>query len=313
MHLVKYKEHQIISKIKHDLRQFSADKPYQYGNDELDLSLSKNNVKLINRGTTYKEVNAYRKKIESEIFKFANRKDYVKAIEVCIQVPNDCPKEQEKLFFQECYNFFCSYLPLGEKSIFLAEVHKDEHMFVNGVDISKNHLHLMFVPAAKITEKQLLSDTKKRYEGYEFKLSADALTRRAQLCSLHRELQAFITSKGIQATVVRKEEGKSKTISLPLKILKEITKNSNIILDHSITIEELSQILKDNVTYSKELTELKEQLMEKELELQKANEKIENIEKEKIVENTWGNTSSWGSSNSWGSKSHTVDANEKLF
>lgn len=219
--------------IGHNLRQIPEGR--SYGNEDVDTSLTDQNYSLIKRGNTTEEVNAYRLQIEKEIFHY-NRSNLVHCIEDVIQLPDDCPREQEREFFQECLNYIIKGLPMGERSVFLAEVHKDEHKYVDGVDISKPHLHVMYVPAVK--------DTK--HEGFEYKLCADALTKRAALKAWHPGLQKHLDDCGIKATVYRKKEGDGKTIGLSVKQLKEITNKTGIVLKKSITVDQLAEILQNN-------------------------------------------------------------------
>ena len=111
MELTKYNANEILSHIRHDLRQLPVGK--SYGNESVDTELSHTNYSLINRGKTAKEVNQYRKDFESKIFKY-NRKNLVHAVELVIQCPNDCPPEQHESFFQTAFNWYCdTYLPAG--------------------------------------------------------------------------------------------------------------------------------------------------------------------------------------------------------
>ncbi len=219
--------------IGHNLRQIPPGKKYR--NRDLNMNLSGQNYSLINRGKTTGAVNAYRLQIEKEIFHY-NRSNLVHSVEVVYQLPDDCPPEQEKAFFQECLNYTIEGLPMGERCVFLAEVHKDEHKIVDGIDISKPHMHVMYVPAAK--------DSK--HDGFEYKLCADALTKKAALKAFHPGLQKHLDDCGIKATVYRKKEGSGKTISLSVKQLKEITEKTGIVLKKSITVDRLVEILKAN-------------------------------------------------------------------
>ena len=65
MELTKYRSKEVLAHIRHDMRQLPSGKTY--GNEAIDMSLSKGNYSLISRGKTPQEVNAYRKKLEKEI------------------------------------------------------------------------------------------------------------------------------------------------------------------------------------------------------------------------------------------------------
>ena len=239
---------EILAHIKHDVRQIPEGK--SYGNESVDSELSKTNYSLIDRGKTAAEINQYRKDFEKECFKY-NRKNLVHSVELVIQCPSDCPQEQHEQFFQTAFDWYCDkYLPAGKDCVFVAEVHRDEHKFIttyeNGKeiqkDISKEHLHIMYVPAVPAGEK---------HPDYKYRLNADQLTKRAVLRDMHPSLQKELKDKGIQGTVYSKKSSDGKTIGLSVKQLKEITEKYGITIDHSITVDELAQIMGKNV----ELTE----------------------------------------------------------
>lgn len=247
MELTKYGSTEILAHIKHDMRQLPAGK--SYGNESVDPELSGTNYSLIKRGKTAAEVNKYRKDFESKIFKY-NRKNLVHAVELVIQCPSDCPAEQHEAFFQTAFNWYCdNYLPAGKDCVFMAEVHRDEHKFITTEtgekkDISKEHLHLGFVPAVPAGEK---------HKEFEYRLNADALTKRAILKNMHPSLQAKLDEEGIKATVYSKKSGDGKTIALSVKQLKEITEKTGVVIDHSLTTEELANILSKNIELSQKV------------------------------------------------------------
>ena len=246
MELTKYGGTEILAHIKHDLRQLPEGK--SYGNESVDPKLSGENYSLSDRGKTAAEVNKYRKDFEKEIFKY-NRKNLVHAVELVIQCPNDCPPEQHEAFFQTAFNWYCdNYLPAGKDCVFIAEVHKDEHKWVetpDGLkDISKEHLHIAYVPAVSAGEK---------HPDFEYRLNADALTKRAVLQKMHPSLQAELDAKGIQATVYKKKSGDGKTLPLSVKQLKEITEKTGVVIDHTLTVEELGAILSKNIELSQKV------------------------------------------------------------
>ena len=371
MELTKYGQTEILAHIKHDLRQIPAGKTY--GNESVDLALTRTNYSLINRGKTAKEVNKYRKDFEANIFKY-NRKNLVHAVELVIQCPDDCPEEQHNAFFNTAFNWYCgNYLPAGKDCVFVAEVHRDEHKFITTSDgkkdISKEHLHIAFVPAVPAGEK---------HPDFTYRLNADLLTKKKILKEMHPSLQKALDDAGIKATVVNKKND-GKTIPLTVKQLKEITNKTGIVIDHSLTVEELAYILAQNIELTKsleiknerieklvnvvkdktstiniltqenntikvdpekellksklherdldlsktftkinaqdkELSALKEELKNKNLELQQLQEKVVDLENHnKTINHTpkeekvWGETSSWGSSSNWGTSTKTIE------
>ena len=218
-----------INFIRHNMRELPHGK--SYGNTSVNTKLSKNNYSLIDRGKTADEINNYRKNIENQLYRF-KRKNAVKSIEVVIQKPDDC--NDEKLFFKECLSYVVSTLPMGEKSVFMAEVHKDEHKIVNGVDISKPHLHIMYVPAVK--------DNK--HKEYDFKLCADALTKRENFRTFHPKLQRWLDEKGVKGTVLNKNKS-GKSFKLTVSQLKEFTDTTGVVINGSKTIDELALLCKE--------------------------------------------------------------------
>lgn len=274
MELTKYGGTEILAHIKHDLRQLPEGK--SYGNESVDTTLSGRNDSLIDRGKTAAEVNKYRKDFESKIFKY-NRKNLIHAVELVIQCPSDCPPEQHETFFQTAFDWYCdNYLPAGKDCVFVAEIHRDEHKWVEtpeGLkDISKEHLHIAYVPVVPAGEK---------HPDFEYRLNADSLTKRAVLREMHPSLQAELDSKGIQATVYKKKSGDGKTVPLSVKQLKEITEKTGIVIDHSLTVEELGAILSKNVELNQkvdilsntvseqqhDITELKKTVSEKDRQI----------------------------------------------
>lgn len=325
--ITKYGANESKQHIKHDLRELPAGK--SYGNESVDTTLSGKNYSLIRRGKNADEVNKYRTNLEKEIFKY-NRKNLVHSVEVVIQLPADCPPEKEREFFQESYNYVVSKLPMGERCVVVAEVHKDEHKIVNGEDISKPHLHIMYVPAVPDTKKHFKPQTKDEIkkglqpETYQYKLCADALTKRAALKAFHPGLQKHLDEKNIPATVIQKKEGDGKTLGLSVKQLKEITNKTGIVFNKSLTIDELANILKEHENirlYDKEIQSrmaaYKTQIELLQKELEETKNKLAEVEKQHAQEvknqpQEWGHSNTWGTTNTWGESSFSRNE-EKLW
>lgn len=314
MEIIKYQAAEVAFHIRHDLRELSNKK--QYGNKSIDPSLSSGNYSLICRGKNAAEVNQYRKNLEKKIFHY-NRKNLVHAVEVVIQCPSDCPSSQKEAFFQESYNYICSTLPMGEKCVFIAEVHTDErHYTPEGTMISKDHIHIMYVPG--------VLDTK--HDGYQYRLCADQLTKKTKLREIHPGLQKHLNNAGIHATVYRKKERHGRTISLSVKQLKELTAKTGITLDHGLTIDELVSIINSNILHEKQLSMMQEQLHLKEEKIaelqtifdakskalessQKQTQELKN-KVEHLEEKSWGNNTGWGTKSSGWGGNHTKKTEE---
>lgn len=231
----------IVGVIKHNIREFKDGKCPT--NMEVDQAKKGDNYSLIRRGETAKEIEKYRKQIMKEVFHY-NRKNIVLCNEVVCTLPADCPPDQEKLFFEESYKYICSTLPMGEKSVILAEVHCDEgKVMKDGVTVAEgaHHLHVMYIPA--------VPDSK--HEGFDFRLCSDELTKRAVLKQWHPNYQKWLDDAGVQATVA---SGVTSGKGISVKSLKEISKETGLSLEQIKALEKENEKL-----YSK--------LMEKEQEL----------------------------------------------
>jgi len=267
--------------IRHTFRELPSGK--QHGNEDIDrtLTLEKNYSLLPDRCQNAEDANRYRKKIEKELFKY-NRKGLVRTIEIVIQCPDDCTEKDK--FFQTAYQYVCDkVLPMGERSVVSAMVHGDEHKYLkdkngnfkldangNKIDLSKEHIHIIAVPAVP----------DKKHEAFEWKLSAHDLTSKSRLKQFHPGLQKACDDAGIQATVYTKKSGYGKSIGLSVKQLKEITNKTGIVIDKSITVDELADILTENRDIKLYDKQLKEQLKIYERELA-SNFKL--ISKQKIT------------------------------
>ena len=84
-------------------------------------------------------------------------------------------------------------------------------------------------------------------------MNADALTKKAILRDMHPSLQAALDKAGIKATVYQKKSGDGKTVPLTVKQLKEITNKTGVVIDHSLTVEELATILSKNIELSQKV------------------------------------------------------------
>lgn len=303
----KYKSFETAKHIRHDLRELPPGK--DYGNESIDPSLSGGNYSLLDgRCQTFKEANSYRKAIEKEIFHY-KRKNLVHAVEIVVQCPADCPETQKEAFFQETYNYICSTLPMGDRCVFVAQVHVDErHYSPTGEMISKDHLHVMYVPAVK----------DRKHDGFEYKLCADQLTRKARLREFHPGLQEHLNKAGIDATVYKKKKGDGKAVSLTVDQLKELTEKTGITIDHSLTVDELSSIIRSNIHKDRQLTELKTELDETKEKLSLSQSKEQDLSKHvqelesklhsyetSRTTSTWGHEPGWGTSSGWGQSQKT--------
>lgn len=231
----------IVGVIKHNIREFKDG--ICPTNTEVDPEKISENYSIIRRGETAKEIEKYRKEIESECFHY-NRKNIVRCNEVICTLPTDCPPEQERAFFEESYKYICSTIPMGERAVFLAEVHCDEgQVLKDGETVAQGqkHLHVMYVPAVE----------DKKHDDYDYKLCSDELTKRAVLKQWHPNYQKWLDDAGVQATVA---SGVTSGKGISVKSMKEISKETGLNLDQIKSLE-------------RENKKLNSKLMEKEQEL----------------------------------------------
>lgn len=263
--LKKYKTG-IVGVIKHNIRDFKNGKCPT--NMEVDPNRTQYNYSLLRRGNTAKQIEHYRKQIENECFHY-KRKDLIHANEVICTLPKDCPKDQELAFFQESLKYIASTLPMGERCIFLAEVHCDEgHVLKDKKTVVEGakHLHVMYVPA--------VPDTK--HDGFEYKLCSDQLTRRSILLKWHSSYQSWISNAGISATVA---SGVTIDKGISVKSLKEMSKTTGL------SYEQVQSLKVEN-------ERLNAELKNKEYELSAAKQKLQTLEKQLVerehMQSAWG-------------------------
>ena len=157
-------------------------------------------------------------------------------------------------------------------------------------------------------------DTK--HDGYQYRLCADQLTKKAKFREMHPGLQKHLNEAGIHATVYRKKEGDGKTVSLSVKQLKELTAKTGITLDHSLTVDELVSIINSNILHEKQREIMQAELLSKEKKIAELENKVEHLEEKirssepKAKETAWGNDAGWGTASSeWGTN-HTKKSEE---
>jgi hypothetical protein len=366
----KYQLKDIAKILRHNLRRFSDGRGKS--NEDIVPELTPQNYSLVNRGHSVADAKKYFNQLEEEIFHY-NRSNVIHAIEWIVTMSKDCPAEEEQHFFETAYHYFTDSLPLGERCVICAEVHKDER-FTNkatGEIVSKPaHMHFMYVPAVKISEKEkirlkerevnrqlkeevkrqittpllrrslkktgmtqdevdqavadLTADIRNKIAAEtripDYKLCADALTKRHQLLKVHPGLQSALDKAGIKATIYTPKKPGTSYIHLSGKQLKQITKATGIVVNHSLTAEELSKIinsvsvkeeqllqkenelqkvLSDNQVLTEKLEELQMSFEAKKKELDETKAKVADMEKqtEKAYENSWGRNSGWGFQN----------------
>ncbi len=223
--------------IRHSTREFRDGKCHT--NKDVDPAKRHLNYSLIRRGDNTKEIEMYRKSLEKEIFHY-KRKNLVHAIEVVCTMPTDCPASQEHEFMEESLKYVISTIPMGEKAVFLSEVHHDE--------AGQPHLHVMFVPASV--------DTK--HEGYQYRLCADELTKRSVFKNWHANYQRWLDEAGVRATVVN---GATSGRGISVKSLKELREATGYTLEQIHELEQENEALRgQNQVLTSELNKTEKEL-----------------------------------------------------
>lgn len=104
---------------------------HEHSNKNIDLSKTQNNYRLKSG-----DLKDFRERLKDVYY--VKRSDGVTFAEAIVTLPKDVKPEDERTFFQSCYEFFSD--DFGEDNVIYATVHKDE---------LTPHLHLGFVPTAK--------------------------------------------------------------------------------------------------------------------------------------------------------------------
>ena len=236
----------IVGEIKHNIREFKDG--ICPTNENINPEKISDNSYIIRRGETAAEIEKYRKEVMKEVFHY-KRKNIVYCNEIVCTLPKDCTPEQEELFFQESYNYICSTLPMGERCIFLAEIHRDEGKILkDGVTVVQGqaHMHVMYIPA--------VPDTK--HSGYDFRLCSDELTRRSIMLQWHKKYQAWMDAAGVNATVA---SGVTSGKGISVKSLKEITKQTGLSLDQIKGLEKENQKLQEQLQQKEKIISVSNQ------------------------------------------------------
>ena len=118
----------------------TEDDGHEHSNESIDLSRTKNNYRIKNGN-----LKDFRKRLE-DVF-YIKRTDNVTFAEAVVTLPKDVKPEDERQFFQSCYEFFSD--DFGEDNVIYATVHKDE---------LTPHLHLGFVPTVKEDTNEIYSN-----------------------------------------------------------------------------------------------------------------------------------------------------------
>ncbi|MCR5282705.1 MAG: plasmid recombination protein [Lachnospiraceae bacterium] len=273
--------------IRHNMRELPKDKTPS--NIEIDPERTKNNIHFIARGKTAEQVNNYRKRLEKKFFKY-NRKNLVHSIEVVSTVPRDCPPDQIEKFCWETINYVASTIPGGMDCIFQAVLHTDEGVIQRDrktVLVSPPHLHIMYIPAV----------LDHKHTGYEYKLCADELTKKAVLRKWHPNYQKWLDQAGVKATVYN---GKTKTKNIKVEALKQITKETGLTIDEIKDLKFTNErMINQHQNDINQIIELAEAIHSKEAIITKLQESIERSHHDWNRNNELEISNGWGTHNRW--------------
>ena len=177
-HVEKYAKHAIGALTKHYERRRDPDgNYYKFGNENIDKSRTHLNYNLAPE-REISQVQYIHKRIQN--VRVLNRAD-VKIMCSCVvtlpefKINDNCEiddEQAERLFFERCYQFLEKRFG-GEKNIISSYVHRDE---------TTPHMHFAFIP--------IVPDKKRGGE----KVSAKEVVTRANLKSLHTDLEEYLAS-----------------------------------------------------------------------------------------------------------------------
>lgn len=262
----------------------------------------------------------YYKKLVDESYIYGRgtkrEKDTVMAFGIVVTLPKEIAGNElkEKMFFQAAYTFISRRY--GSENIIQNAVHYDE----GGMP----HLHVIVCPRVKIdhnrvkyktvqTKEAVVTETgryefkyKYRVDGnknpiplknyakmtdyYDYKFASRDVLNRAELQHFHPDLQAFLDANKVEGRVVN---GSTSGGNMTVKAMKEFTRATGLTIEQA---KEAKITIENQQTKIQELTQ----------ELALAHEKIKDLERTQVVEQSTG----WGNASGWGNKEITE---EKLW
>ena len=191
---------------------------HEHSNENIDLSRTKNNYRLKNG-----EFADWQKRLD-DVF-YVKRKDGVTFAEAVVTLPQNVKPEDERAFFQACYELFSD--DFGENNVIYATVHKDE---------LRPHIHIGFVPTVKGNVDELYSDAPNKRNkleawreahGGEYpqeRIQVGKCITRKYLWDLHARLQDKVDNElGYHAAIINgaTAHGNKTVLELKVKSLQE--------------------------------------------------------------------------------------------
>ena len=195
MHVEKFKANSIGAVIAHIIRAKTKEElPRNYKNENIDVSKSNLNYRLDDCNSAFAK---YKEILAREDVKVQKRKDLNTYCSVCLTLPEDVKRKDEKRFFEIAYEFLKNrYAKYG--NVILAEVHKDE---TKTEKKGRPHLHFLFVPL--VSDKKYKEKTNKE----RYKVSAKEVINKQDLKTLHTDCSKYIEEHlGYKVSILSEEK-----------------------------------------------------------------------------------------------------------
>jgi len=305
--IAKFTDSACNNELRHNNRLIVHDK-----NTDIDPERTKQNYSLTpyisipksdyykKRGDIRKQEYDHYQQRKKELYCY-NRSD-VKTMAGCIvTLPKEISAAAEQAdFFKSVTDFLSERY--GSPNVVSVTIHYDEGRLVtqklsggNTVEtflVGQPHLHFNWIPACRIDHAALSAKSHHctGMDHYNEKISANDVINKKDLQTLHKDLQKYLKDHGVSGQVLLKKVGEGKSLNLTVSQLKELSDRTGSVIDQSLSIEKLADILNEN----RDL-----EIRNKELETQ-----IASLARDHERNNTWGNQTAWG---------NTIENGEKIW
>lgn len=160
-------------------------------NVDIDPKRKKLNYSLAppDRSTTLTSKAYYENRL-NEVYHY-KRDTLITCDEWIVTAPTDLPQDQEKIFFEKCYEFLNS--KYSEQNCIQCTIHYDEGIKDGKGNIihGKPHMHYMYIPVVPYTGSK----------NYTEKVCNKELMTKSHLLQFHPELQDFLANSGVHCNV----------------------------------------------------------------------------------------------------------------
>lgn len=277
------------------------------GNRDIDPEKSHLNYSFPMEYDGKKPFQYYKQRI-GEVYQFGRgTKREKKTITGCgwiVTLPKELygDRNKEKIFFQGVYNFIADRY--GRENIISNAVHYDEaglphihiifipitkldHNFVqfktkqtkNGIQLASGrweYKHIHVDRTGKPVDENdpstwiKLNNYAKMSDYYDEKIDCNSVINAIELKHFHKDLQAYLTSRGIEGTVITGNTGTNYSV----KELKTFTQNTGLHLDNVRNLQTEKSILESYIKCQQKITELEQVLREKDLTIDALQDEI---------------------------------------